>query len=91
MTTSYPSTIIKQDRPSILIDFHRIPFNITPCQLKYGKIYIPNNYLTNWREVEFKKLENNITSLRAINSNYINLIKILKLWNKNRNKQMKKF
>lgn len=92
LTTSYPTSVIKQDKPSILVDFNRIPFNITPCKLDWNNnVSIPDNWLTNWRIVEFKKLERKITNLRAKNSNYIYLIKVLKLWNKSHNKRMKNF
>jgi len=91
LLSSYPNTTIKQDKPSILVDFNKIPFNITPYKLYKNTISIPDNRLINWRVVEFQRLEKRITALRAKNSKYIYLIKILKLWNKNHNKRIKNF
>jgi hypothetical protein len=47
MLRSYPSTPIKQDKPSILVDFQKIPMNITPYRQDfYGNLSIPDNNLT---------------------------------------------
>src|SRR6185369_10561952 len=35
LTDSYPSTDIRQDKPSILADFNKIPINITPYKENY--------------------------------------------------------
>lgn len=81
---TYPNSFIKQDKPSILANFNRIPINITPYKENMqGSISIPDKYLINWNLVNFGELERNIKSLRDKNRQYIELIKILKLWNRN--------
>lgn len=87
---AYPNSIIKQDKPSVLVDFNRIPFNITPYKPGFN-ISIPDNQLMHWRVVNFGKLEMHINNLRAKSSSYIELIKILKLWNKNYNRGIKNY
>lgn len=93
LTNSYPSTVIKQDKPSIHVDFDRIPFNITPYKKENwsNAISIPDNYLVGWQQINFGELETAITALRNKNPKYIDLIKILKLWNRNYNKGLKNF
>ena len=92
LISSYPNSIIKQDKPSILVDFQKIPFNITPYKKDYsGGISIPDNGLINWQKINFCELETAITALRQKNSKYIDLIKILKLWNFNHKKGLQNF
>ncbi|MDQ3192226.1 MAG: hypothetical protein M3Q58_11600 [Bacteroidota bacterium] len=92
LISSYPNSIIKQDKPSILADFSKIPINITPYkQDMFGNMSIPDKHLLNWQIISFGELENAIISLRQKNPNLINLIKILKLWNRNHNKGIKNF
>ena len=80
LTTTYPNTTIKQDRPSIYVDFNKIPFNITPYKKDlWQNISIPNNMLYSWETIQFGVLETAITNLRGKNLKYIDLIKILKL------------
>ena len=89
---SYPTTIIKQDKPSILVDFQKIPINITPYRQDiWGNLSIPDNYLLNWQIMNFGELEQNIINLKKQNSKLIDLIKILKLWNFNHRKGIKNF
>lgn len=92
LINSYPRTEIKRDHPSIHIDFNRIPFNITPYKkdLWSQNISIPSLYFQ-WELTKFGELEVAITSLREKNPSYIELIKILKLWNKNYNRGLKNF
>ncbi len=92
LKNSYPDSVIKQDKPSILVDFNKIPFNITPYKKDtWGQLYIPDNYLINWQNINFGTLETAITTLRGKNSKYIDLIKILKLWNFNYNRGLQNF
>lgn len=92
LSSSYPSTAIKQDRPSILADFNKIPINITPYKEDpYKNMSIPDKYLLNWQSISFGQLEAAVTALRQKNLVFIDLIKILKLWNKNNNKGIKNF
>jgi len=92
LITSYPNSIIKQDKPSILVDFNKIPINITPYKQGFsGNMSIPDKYLINWKLINFGELEKRTTSLRQRNPKLIELIKILKLWNKNHNKGIKNF
>lgn len=92
LTTTYPNSVIKQDKPSILADFNKISIEITPYKADYfNNMSIPDKYLTNWDYVKFGDLEANIISLRQKNSKFIELIKILKLWNRNYNKGIKNF
>lgn len=92
LTTSYPTSIIKQDKPSILADFNKIPINITPYkQDMWGNMSIPDNYLLNWQTINFGELETAITALRQKSPKYIDLIKILKLWNSSNRKGLKNF
>ncbi|MFY7813920.1 MAG: SMODS domain-containing nucleotidyltransferase [Chryseobacterium taeanense] len=92
LSKSYPSTTIKQDKPSILADFNKIPINITPYKEDaFGNLSIPDKYLLNWQSISFGELENDIVALRQKNSVFIDLIKVLKMWNKNNNKEIKNF
>lgn len=92
LSQTYPNALIKQDKPSILADFNKIPINITPYKEDiYGNMSIPDRFLINWDYVKFGDLETTITALRQKNLKYIELIKILKLWNKNYNKGIKNF
>lgn len=82
LMNSYPNTIIKQDKPSILVDFNKIPFNITPYKEGFnGSLSIPDKTLLNWQSMNFGELERNIIELKRQNPKFIDLIKILKLWN----------
>ncbi len=92
LALTYPNSIIKQDKPSILADFDKIPINITPFKEDiYGNISIPDKFLISWGSIKFGELETAITSLRQKNVNLIQLIKILKLWNRNYNRGLKNF
>jgi hypothetical protein len=92
LISSYPSSIIKQDRPSILADFNKIPVNITPYKLdNSGNMSIPDKFLLNWLQINFGELETAVTTLRQKNPKFIDLIKILKLWNFNYSRGMKNF
>ena len=92
LISSYPTTEIKQDKPSILADFNKIPINITPYKEDFsGKITIPDDYLLQWKQTNIEQLEAFITALRQKNSGFIDLIKILKLWNRNYRKGLKNF
>ncbi len=89
---SYPTTTIKQDKPSILVDFQKIPINITPYREDYmGNLSIPDKNLINWQTMNFGQLERDIIELRRQNSKFIDLIKILKLWNYNYNRGIKNY
>ena len=92
LSDGYPSTLIKHDKPSILADFNKIPINITPYKEdNMGNLSIPDDYLVNWKLIDFGQLENLIIQLRKKNAKYIDLIKILKLWNFNYKKGLKNF
>jgi hypothetical protein len=92
LIVSYPNTVITQDKPSILVDFNKIPINITPYkQDLYGNMSIPDDYLVDWKSINFGELESAITALRQKNPKFIDLIKILKLWNFNHRKGLKNF
>lgn len=92
LVTSYPRTEVKRDHPSIHVDFDWIPFNITPFKKDTWsqQISIPDLY-SRWEQIRFGELETAITALRAKNPAYIDLIKILKLWNKSYNRGLKNF
>lgn len=92
LSISYPSTTIKQDKPSILADFNKIPINITPYKEdNYNQMSIPDKFLLNWMQINFGELEAFIKALKQKNNGFIDLIKILKLWNKSNNKGIKNF
>ncbi len=92
LSSSYPATIIKQDSPSILADFNKIAINITPYKAdNNGNLSIPDNSLLIWKPINFGQLESSVIQLRGKNSNYIDLIKVLKLWNFNYKKGFKNF
>ncbi|MCU0440604.1 MAG: hypothetical protein MUC49_22135 [Raineya sp.] len=92
LTDTYHDAIIKQDKPSILVDFNKIPLNITPYKEdSKGNLSIPDKLLLYWDNVKFGDLEKKVDLLRAKDVNLIELIKILKLWNKNHNKGIKNF
>lgn len=89
---SYPNTPIKQDKPSILVDFQKIPINITPYKEdNFGNLSIPDQNLLYWQSMSFGELERNITELRRQNIKFIDLIKILKLWNFYHKKNIKNY
>ncbi len=88
----YPNTTVKQDKPSLLVDFEKIPINITPYKEdSVGNLSIPDNYLQYWKSINFGELENLIIRLRQKNPKFIDLIKILKLWNFNYKKGIKNY
>lgn len=93
LTKTYSDSNIKQDKPSILADFKKIPFNITPYKkdLSSTTISIPSNDLLSWRPINIAPLEAGVTALRGKNQQYGQLIKILKLWNKHHDKKMKNY
>jgi hypothetical protein len=92
LTRSYPNTTIKQDKPSIHADFNKIPINVTPFKEdNYSNLSIPDKYLLSWQSISFGQLEAAIVALRQKNTVFIDLIKVLKLWNKNNNKEIKNF
>ncbi len=91
LKNTFPNTVIKQDKPSILVDFQKIAFNITPVKKGPTSISIPNSTLTLWNQINLSKLEVSVKSLSGKNSNFLNLIKILKLWNSNYNKGIKNY
>jgi hypothetical protein len=93
LVTSYPTTDIKKDTPSILVDFNKIPFNVTPYKstIWSQNISIPIVQSGGWETTRIGELEVAIPALRSENSKYIDLIKILKLWNFNHNKGLKNF
>lgn len=93
LTKTYSDSKIKQDKPSILADFQKIPFNITPYKkdLSSTTISIPSDDLQTWRTISITPLETSVLSLRGKNQQYGQLIKILKLWNKHHDKKMKNY
>lgn len=93
LVKTYSSSTIKQDKPSILVDFDKIPFNITPYKkdIYSTTISIPNDNLLGWRPINLTPLETSVASLKGKNSQYGSLIKILKLWNKCHKKGIKNF
>lgn len=93
LANTYPRTEVKQDKPSIHVDFDRIPFNITPYKKDTWSqnISIPDSRLSGWELVRFGELEASIKTLRGRNQKYIDLIKILKLWNYNYKRGLKNF
>lgn len=92
LTLRYPNTHIKQDKPSIHADFNKIPINVTPYKEdNFGNMSIPDKYLLNWQSISFGKLETAIVALRQKNPVFIDLIKILKLWNKKYNPGIKNY
>lgn len=93
LVASYPNTEIKRDIPSIHVDFNKIPFNVTPYKKSIWaqNISIPDTLTSGWEMTKIGELEVSITALRSKNSKYIDLIKILKLWNFNHKKGLKNF
>lgn len=92
LSKSYPNTTIKQDKPSILADFNKIPINITPYKEdSFGNLSIPDKNLLSWQSISFGQLEKDISAIRQKNPVFIDLIKALKVWNKGNNKGIKNF
>jgi hypothetical protein len=93
LNNSFPNSDIKRDKPSIHVGFDRIPFNITPYKKSAlpNRMNIPDDYLTFWREVNFGELEVGVAALKNKNAKFIDLIKILKVWNANYNRGLKNF
>ncbi len=92
LVSKYPTSIIKQDKPSILVDFNKIPINITPYKKDTNNnMSIPDNNLLHWQLINFGELESAIIALRQKNSKFIELIKILKLWNRSYNKEIRNY
>ena len=92
LEVSYPNSEIRQDKPSILVNFNKIPFNITPyIQDNSGIIKIPNSSLDYWDMINFGVLEQRIIDLRSKDSKLIDLIKILKYWNFKYKKELQNY
>ena len=92
LVARYPNTTIRQDKPSILAEFNKIPINVTPFKENaLGVLGIPDEQLMSWKAIEFGTLEKAITMLRQKDSRFIDLIKVLKLWNRNNNKDLRNF
>lgn len=91
LSTSYPNTIIKQDKPCILLDFNKIPFDVTPLKKENDLIRIPTKDLLSWYIVNLEVLEKAIILLKNKSPLYLDLIKILKLWNRNYGKNYKNY
>jgi len=88
----YPNSIIKQDKPSILVDFNLLPFNITPCRISPSNtVSIPDARLLYWQQINPGRLEEQVKELRRINPQLIELIKILKLWRHSYKKPLRNF
>lgn len=82
LISNYPDTDIRKDKPSVLVEFRKIPFNVTPFKLNQNhEMIIPNRNLTTWQHATLAKLEKDVNILKGHNQHYIDLIKILKLWN----------
>ena len=88
---AYPNSEIKQDKPSILVDFQRIPFNITPFKIYSGNKNIPSSSLQTWQQINLESLEDTVKKLREKDNDYIFLIKIIKFWNIKRGIGLKNF
>jgi hypothetical protein len=93
LVKTYSNSAIRQDKPSILVDFNKIPFNITPYKkdIYSTSISIPNDNLLGWKPINLTPLETSVSALRGKNIQYGSLIKILKLWNKNHKKGIKNY
>lgn len=93
LSKTYSDSEIKQDKPSILASFRRIPFNITPYKKDTSSttISIPSNDITSWRPINITPLETGVIALRGKNPQYGHLIKVLKLWNNHHDKKMKNY
>lgn len=79
----FPDSQVYKDTISIEMKFNNYSFNITPFLSLSETIAIPDSGLNHWELDKNKKFNNQILRLKKINKDYIKLIKILKLWNKN--------
>lgn len=92
LVSSYPNTDIRKDKPSVLVEFQKIPFNVTPFKLnQHREMIIPAKDLTTWQRATLDKLERDVKILKGYNPHYIDLIKILKLWNRRYEKGLENF
>jgi len=89
LKSSYPDSDIFHDKPSITAALKKIPVNITPY--RGYPIMIPDETLKNWKTANFERLENAINNLTHESSNYIKLIKVLKLWKYSHSREIKNY
>ena len=84
IATRYPKTYTRQGQPSVMFSLGAIPFKINIYRRdEYGNMSISDDFFLNWRPVNFRKLEKSVISLSRKSKMFIDLIKVLKLWNFN--------
>lgn len=82
LTQKYPKAQTRRDRPSVTIEFKRIPINVTPYITDdKGNKKIPNKGLVTWDIIADDVLKDKVAELRRECSLLGDLIKILKYWN----------
>ncbi|WP_444935331.1 SMODS domain-containing nucleotidyltransferase [Microbulbifer sp. JMSA004] len=91
LSSLYPSTNVRQDRPCIVLDFNHCQFELTPVVketvLWDDYFFIPLNGGNSWTEVEDpRKLEKRLSNAnRNLDGKLTPLIKMMKVWKKNNN------
>ena len=82
----YPSSIVKQSSPTIVIELQNIKFELVPSYMdSMGKIYIPKDDKT-WQTTNVDNLSNDmITVNKKYNYVFKNAIRIIKYWNIKKN------
>ena len=89
LTQKYPKSQTRRDRPSVTIEFKRIPINVTPYIVDdKGNKKIPNKGLVTWYIIADDLLIAKVAELRRDCSLLGDLIKILKYWNATRKKPL---
>jgi len=81
LTNKYENAKIKQDNPSLLVEFRRIPYNINPYIEIEGKKNMPDKKLERWENTGLGKNDEKLQKLKSKNPQFVDLIKVLKVWN----------
>lgn len=96
LSNSYPNSIVRQDKPCIVLDFHHCKFELTPAikvnQYLGFSYYIPTQGGNTWMQVEDpRKLEQRLSHAnQRLDRKLIPLIKMMKVYKRINNIQGKK-
>ncbi len=88
----YPNAKIFQDKPCVLIHFKVIPINVTPYKEVGADYKIPDKKLLNWNHIiHIHKLDKDFNKLKGKDSGFIDLVKLLKIWNLNYRRNLENY
>lgn len=82
----YPTSIVKQSSPTIVIELQNIKFELVPSYINsMGKFYIPKDDKT-WQTTNIEDLSNDMLTVnKKYNYVFKNAIRIIKYWNIKKN------